>query len=296
MDQELEAASARLAQRELLFEKAYNKANKLRTNFKAASKKVRKTRKALIASKLQVETIKRRGHIEEIFWRLPHVGTQILEKLDTQSLRRCREVNSWWKQIIDSDKIIVIRKIQHYIGLSNNSVKKKLQKNTSKFLKELAFFVEERNYDWPKSPLALFFYLTTSSHHESEGMYLWKLLFDNIDNKNPIYSASHEIVDGLALLDHMSALFIAASLGNLEACKCIMEHVKDLNPESDGNTAIHAAILHGRYDLCQYFIEKGVDLNMKDVIGRTPLEFAKEKNETEIVKLIEASVSLNNLT
>ena len=200
-----------------------------------ASKKVRKTREALIASKLQVETIKRRGHIEEIFWRLPHVGTQILKKLDTQSLRRCREVNSWWKQIIDSDKIIVIRKIQHYIGLSNNSVKNKLQKNTSKFLKALAFFVEESNYEWPKSPLALFFYLITD-RHDKKGMYLWKLLFDNFDNKNPIYSTSHEFVDDLEVFDHTSALYIAATFGNLEACKCIMEHVKDLNPESDGNT------------------------------------------------------------
>ena len=291
MNQELEAATARLVRRERLFTKAYNKAIKLRINFNAASIKVRRTRKALRTSKLQVETIKRRGHIEEIFWRLPHVGTQILEKLDIQSLGRCREVNSWWKKIIDSDKTIFIRKIQQYVCLPNNSVKKKLQKNTSKFLKELCFFVEEGNYEWPKSPLALFFYLTKWSR-DGKGMYLWKILFDNIDNKNPIYSASHEIVDGLILFDHMSALYIAASCGNLEACKCIMEHVKDLNPESEGDTAIHAAILHGRYDLCQYFIEKGVNLNMINDTGRTTLEYAKYKNEREIVELIEASVNL----
>ena len=144
MDQELEAATARLARRERLAKKAYIKAIEHRNNFNLASIKVRKTRKALRASKFQVETIKRRGHIEEIFWRLPHVGTRILEKLDIQSLGRCREVNSWWKNIIDSDKTIVIRKIQHYIGLSNNSVKNKLQKNTSKFLKELAFFCRRK--------------------------------------------------------------------------------------------------------------------------------------------------------
>ena len=124
-------------------------------------------------------------------------------------------------------------------------------------------------------------------------MYLWKLLFDNFDNKNPIYSTSHEFVDDLEVFDHTSALYIAATFGNLEACKCIMEHVKDLNPESDGNTrhrgntAVHAAILHGNYDLCQFFIEKGVDLNIRNESGRTPLEFAKEQNAREIVELFE---------
>ena len=132
-------------------------------------------------------------------------------------------------------------------------------------------------------------------------MYLWKILFDNFDNKNPIYSTSHEFVDDLEVFDHTSALYIAATFGNLEACKCIMEHVI-LNPESDGNaghrgnTAIHVAILHGNYDLCQFFIEKGVDLNIMDDFGRTPLEYAKYINKREIIELIEASVNLNNLT
>ena len=54
--------------------------------FNAASIKVRKTRRALKVAKFQVETIKRRGYIEEIFWRFPHIGTQILEELDISSL------------------------------------------------------------------------------------------------------------------------------------------------------------------------------------------------------------------
>ena len=85
-DQELEAATARIARRERLAKKAYNKAIEHRNNFNLASIKVRKTRKALRAAKLQLETIKRRGHIEEIFWRFPHIGTQILEELDILSL------------------------------------------------------------------------------------------------------------------------------------------------------------------------------------------------------------------
>ena len=209
---------------------------------------------------------------------------------------RCREVNSWWKKIIDSDKTIAIRKIQYCIGLSSNdTVKKTLQRSTSKFLKELVIFVKEESghKDWPKSKHELFFHMiqiysvgTTSC---GKGMYLWKILFDNIDNKDQLMSDSDGFGSG------KSALFHAAFGGNLEACRYIMEHVKELKPESDGNTAFHVAIDLGRYEVCKYFIEELVDLNINDHIGRTPLDYAKEQNEREIVKLIEASVNLNNL-
>ena len=86
MDQELAAATARLARRECTAKKAYNKAIEHRKKFNAASIKVRKTRRALRVAKFQVEAIKRRGYIEEIFWRFPHIGTQILEELDISSL------------------------------------------------------------------------------------------------------------------------------------------------------------------------------------------------------------------
>ena len=61
-----------------------------------------------------------------------------------------------------------------------------------------------------------------------------------------------------------------------------MEYVKELKPESDGNTAFHVAIDFSRYEVCKHFIEENVDLNINDHIGRTPLEYAKEQNEREI--------------
>ena len=50
--------------------------------------------------------------IEEIFLRLPHVGEQILEELDNQSLTKCREVSKYWKNFIDNQKIKYIRMIE----------------------------------------------------------------------------------------------------------------------------------------------------------------------------------------
>ena len=38
--------------------------------------------------RLKIESIKRKGKIEEIFWRFPHLGLDIFEKLDNQHLTK----------------------------------------------------------------------------------------------------------------------------------------------------------------------------------------------------------------
>ena len=175
--------------------------------------------------------------------------------------------------------------------MPNESLKKKLQKNTSKFLKELAIFVknisslEDWQSTWPKSSLRFFSFLT-QYHNDGMGMYLWKMIYDNIDNKNPLLTGFE-----IGCLDGKSALYIAAKHGNLKICQCIMEHVKDLKPESNGDTAFHAAIFSRSHNLCQYFIEKGVDLNMTNDIEMSPLDYAKGIGHLDIVELIEASLN-----
>lgn len=169
--------------------------------------------------------------------------------------------------------------------MPNESLKKKLQKNTLKFLKELAIFVINVNSleDWhstmdstgPKSSLRFFFFMTQDPG-DGMGMYLWKIMYDNIDNKNPLLTDTD-----IACFDGKSALYIAAKHGNLEICQCIMEHVKDLKPASNGDTVFHAAIFSRSHNLCQYFIEKGVDLNMTNDIGMSPLDYAKEIGQAD---------------
>ena len=50
----------------------------------------------------QAEIIKRKGCVEEIFWRFPHIGELIIDQLDNQSLTKTREVNKWWQNFVDS--------------------------------------------------------------------------------------------------------------------------------------------------------------------------------------------------
>ena len=66
-----------------------------------------------------------------------------------------------------------------------------------------------------------------------------------------------------------------------------MEHVKDLKPESNGDTAFHAAIFSSSHNLCQYFIEKGVDLNMTNNVEMSPLDYAKEFGQADTYSRID---------
>ena len=67
------------------------------------------------AIKLKLEVIKRKGCIEETFWRFPHIGEQILEELEDTTLTKSLEINKWWQ------KIIVDRKIRQINQLAKNT-------------------------------------------------------------------------------------------------------------------------------------------------------------------------------
>ena len=53
---------------------------------KLAELKAYEARKEVEAAEFNIEFIKRKGHVEEIFWRFPHLGEKIFEQLDSESL------------------------------------------------------------------------------------------------------------------------------------------------------------------------------------------------------------------
>jgi uncharacterized protein len=87
-----------------------------------------------------------------------------------------------------------------------------------------------------------------------------------------------------------TALHAAAYAGRTEAAKLLIEHGIDINRQGpvNGYTALHDAIWQNNIDTAQAIVDAGADLTLKTHEGKTPLEFAREKNRREIVKIIEA--------
>ena len=185
----------------------------------------------LESAKFKVETIKWKNHIEEIFWRFPHLGTQILEKLDNTSLSNCREISTWWKKFVDSDKTFWIQQIQEHIAISNQSVKKTLQKENYETLQYLAKSSKKsvdsamyrcENKEKPTTLELLYDlllgirFVSKECGNGNKPFILVKLIIDNLENKNPWLETGG-----------LNALSQAARLGNMEAYKLISKELDE---------------------------------------------------------------------
>lgn len=58
--------------------------------------------------------------------------------------------------------------------------------------------------------------------------------------------------------------------------------------QNDGNgcTALRTAAIFGEYDAAKLLIDAGADVNMKDIVGKTPLDYAIENGHEDIVDLL----------
>lgn len=61
--------------------------------------------------------------------------------------------------------------------------------------------------------------------------------------------------------------------------------------QNDGNgcTALRAAAIFGDYDAAKLLIDAGANINMKDTVGKTPLDYAMENDHEDIVDLLLSS-------
>ena len=87
----------------------------------------------------------------------------------------------------------------------------------------------------------------------------------------------------------------AATLGNIEAVKQHLAAGTDVHSKRGGRTLLHNAVSsRGRKEIVELLINKGANVNSKDVFGVTPLHLAALGGKTEIAKiLIEKGANIN---
>ncbi len=87
--------------------------------------------------------------------------------------------------------------------------------------------------------------------------------------------------------DDYTPIMEAAESDNTDFIKCLHKNNASLNEyEAKGNTALHLAILKGRYNAAKTLIELGADVSIKNSQGKTALDLAKDKNATELIPLL----------
>jgi len=83
------------------------------------------------------------------------------------------------------------------------------------------------------------------------------------------------------------SLHQATVSGNIERVKELLSKGVDINLKNrQGWTPLHAAVWNQKQDIAKLLIEKGADVNVKDKSSRTALQFAADTGQKEIVELL----------
>jgi hypothetical protein len=87
---------------------------------------------------------------------------------------------------------------------------------------------------------------------------------------------------------HRSLLLQATTAGNLEFVRLLVEERKaDVNEKYNANmTPLHFASQLGNLEIVKYLVVKGGDVDAQDTFGQTPLHLAVKRNNLDIVELL----------
>ena len=127
----------------------------------------------------------------------------------------------------------------------------------------------------------------------------WKKVLKNISTESTkeIFVAVEQFVENDSNRKKLqwSPLHIAAELGDLEFCKCIIDKTKEYNPKrQDGITAFHMATHNGYQEICKLLFDNLDDKNPADNKGITPFHTASKKGHFDVCKLIIQNIDNKN--
>ena len=227
--------------------------------------------------------------MEEIFFRFSHLGKQIFELLDKESLAKCKKVDRLWHGYLEQQKFLHVRAIVetvekfHNLG---NSWERILEKSSTQIvidLREAAkiFYRIDPNLSFNNGMTPLHLAAT------SRNFDLFKSIESMAENKEPKDTIGWSI------------LHAASQYGSMEILVYVMGKTEEKYPLMiDGWTLLHSAVFGGHLMVCEYLIEKMKDKNPAasfddysyEYSAWTPLHLAAKFGHLEICKLI-----LNNV-
>ena len=103
-------------------------------------------------------------------------------------------------------------------------------------------------------------------------------------------SALHK-ASSMGHIDHCKALIdIGADLNILDQSKCQLEVSTNKSPLKGsigiGDSALHCAILSGNIEMCEYLLDRGIDMSIKSATGKPIVHFACHHKKYRICSLL----------
>ena len=87
----------------------------------------------------------------------------------------------------------------------------------------------------------------------------------------------------------------AAENGKIEVFKLIFDNVQEKEPtDNEGRTPLHTAAKHGHLEVCKFLIGESEIKNPRDKKGWTPMHCAAQNGNKEICNLIASKVQIKN--
>lgn len=123
------------------------------------------------------------------------------------------------------------------------------------------------------------------------------LLFDNqkinliLNIKYKKYKKINSFISeyeiNFSLKDGNTPLFYAIDLEDFKVVKMFLEHGADIYHLNDNlENALHIAVKKNNAKIVNYLLEEGIKISQKDILGNTPLFYAQQNANNEIIELL----------
>ena len=207
-----------------------------------------KAKHSFKAIKMDTQNTKVKGQMEGTFLKFPHIGEQILESLDAQSLFECRKVSKPWADFINETKALPIKWLQKFTFIPEARLKKSLRKHDVKIVQKLANCAIDEYISMSISKIPsgagqakIIYHMIFKKHLHNIQYWLIELMLKNVTDKNFAKDLN---------LSFNNVLFVAVSNGHFPTCKFITESLKDVKIDNLWvKTLIATANHHGHHDI-----------------------------------------------
>ena len=88
--------------------------------------------------------------MDEVLLRFGHIGDQIFDELNSQTLSKCQMVGRSWNLFLDQGKVRPFRMIKTYIKIDKKYLRNRIKKINSEKANELANIVRNIYQNFPK--------------------------------------------------------------------------------------------------------------------------------------------------